>query len=351
MVCVTMGQNDIRARPEPSGAQETTMDTATKKAFQRINKEYATGNTRTTARAGGSTAAPVRPSGPATSDPAPFGGGSYGTPGDTRAYPAPTGSPVTTGYPAPTGGRWAGDGDGGGRGGGNWGGGFGQGGGTAPVTDTRPFSAARAYDKLVVLAIIALVTGIFGYIAMPIGLAFVCMVAAFGLVLVSWFRMRWARVIAPAYAVLEGLALGAISAEYSTLGHGIVPTAIVFTAGVFVAALVLYRTGLVRVTPRMVSLAMMGGFGLMAVALLSLLGLSLPGVNDLGTFGLLFGVFALAVAVLNLFTDFEFVNRSEQLGVSADAEWSAAFAMMTALVLVYISILRILAAVYGGRRS
>jgi uncharacterized YccA/Bax inhibitor family protein len=312
MVCVTMGQNDIRARPEPSGAQETTMDTATKKAFQRINKEYATGNTRTTARAGGSTAAPVRPSGPATSDPAPFGGG------------------------------W---------GGGNWGGGFGQGGGTAPVTDTRPFSAARAYDKLVVLAIIALVTGIFGYIAMPIGLAFVCMVAAFGLVLVSWFRMRWARVIAPAYAVLEGLALGAISAEYSTLGHGIVPTAIVFTAGVFVAALVLYRTGLVRVTPRMVSLAMMGGFGLMAVALLSLLGLSLPGVNDLGTFGLLFGVFALAVAVLNLFTDFEFVNRSEQLGVSADAEWSAAFAMMTALVLVYISILRILAAVYGGRRS
>ena len=70
-----------------------------------------------------------------------------------------------------------------------------------------------------------------------------------------------------------------------------------------------------------------------------------------GTFGLLFGIFALAVAVLNLFTDFEWVARSESLGVSADGEWPAAFAMMTALVLVYISILRILASMYGGRRN
>jgi len=36
--------------------------------------------------------------------------------------------------------------------------------------------------------------------------------------------------------------------------------------------------------------------------------------------------------------------------VSAEAEWAAAFAMMTALVLVYISMLRILGAAYGGGR-
>jgi uncharacterized YccA/Bax inhibitor family protein len=331
------------------------MDTAVKSAFQRINKEYAiSGTGRSAAATGGTITAPVRPNGPASTDPAPFGGpGSYGSAGDVRNSPAPTGAPTPLGGRWAGGGGWGGDGASGGGwggGGGNWGGG-GWGRGQAPATDTRPFSAARAYDKLIALSIIALVTGAFGYVAVPIGLAFVCMIAAFALVVVSWFRMRWARVIAPAYAVLEGLALGAISAEYATLGHGIVPTAIVFTAGVFVATLVLYRTGLVRVTPRMMSLALMGGVGIMAVALLSLLGLSLPGVNDLGTFGLLFGIFALAVAVLNLFTDFEYVNRSEQLGVSADAEWSAALAIMTALVLVYVSILRILAAVYGGRRS
>jgi uncharacterized YccA/Bax inhibitor family protein len=326
------------------------MDTATKTAFERINKEYATNPRRAAARAaGGTTTAPPRPTGPSTNDPAPFGGGGYDVPASGSGYGA------GQGYQAPVGGRWGsggwgngGSGGGRGWGGGGWGGGGWGGDASSSLTDTRPFSAARAYDKLVVLCIIALLSAAFGYLAVPIGLAFVCMVGAFALVIVSWFRMRWARVIAPAYSVLEGIALGAISSEYASLGHGIVPTAIVFTAGVFVAALVLYRTGLVRVTPRMMSLAFMGCLGLVAVGILSVFGLSLPGVNSFGSAGLIFGVIALGIAVLNLFTDFEYVNRSEQLRVSADAEWAAAFAMMTALVLVYISILRILGAAYGG---
>jgi len=210
------------------------------------------------------------------------------------------------------------------------------------------FSANRAFDKLILLCIVALVSGVVGYLAVPAGVAFGCMVVAFGLVLVGWFRMRWAKVIAPAYSVLEGVALGSISASYASIGHGIVPTAIVFTAAVFVAALVLYRTGLVRVTPRMMSLAFMGALGLVAVGLLSLIGLSVPGLNSFGNAGLIFGIMALAIAVLNLFTDFEYVTRSEAMGISADAEWSAAFAMMTALVLVYISMLLILGSAYGG---
>jgi uncharacterized YccA/Bax inhibitor family protein len=220
-----------------------------------------------------------------------------------------------------------------------------------PFPQSSRFSAARTYDKLIVLVTLALVSAAVGYVAVPSGLAFACMAAAFVLVLVSWFRMQWAKVIAPAYSILEGVALGSISGAYATLGHGIVPTAIAFTAAVFVACVVLYRTGLVRVTPRMMSLAMIGGFGIVIVGLLSLIGLSLPGVDSFGTLGLLFGIFALAVAVLNLFTDFEWVARSEAMGVSAEGEWAAALAMMTALVLVYISILRILASMYGGRRA
>lgn len=213
------------------------------------------------------------------------------------------------------------------------------------------FSAARTFDKLIVLVTLALAAGAVGYLVVPAGVAFACMAVAFGLVLVSWFRMRWARVIAPAYSLLEGLALGSVSAAYSTIGHGIVPSAIAFTGGVFVACLVLYRTGLVRVTPRMMSLAAMGAVGLLVVGALSFIGLSLPGVNSFGTLGLLFGIFALAVAVLNLFTDFEWVTRSEAAGAPAETEWAAAFAMMTALVLVYVSILRILGSLYGGRRA
>jgi uncharacterized YccA/Bax inhibitor family protein len=175
------------------------------------------------------------------------------------------------------------------------------------------------------------------------------MFIAFGLVMVSWFRMQWAKYLAPAYAVAEGVALGAISAAYATVGHGIVPVAMVFTAAVFLACLALYRTGLVRVTPRFAAMAAIGIIGIVAVSLLSLF-ISIPGVNSFGSFGLIFGALCLGVAVLSLFTDFDYVRRSEMLGVSADAEWSAALAMLTALVLVYLSMLRILASAYGGGR-
>ncbi len=218
----------------------------------------------------------------------------------------------------------------------------------APSSPGRPFSASRAFDKLAGLCIAALVAGIVGFFAVPPQSAYGFMVVAFVLVLVGWFRIRWARYLAPTYSVVEGLALGSVSRQFSSFGHGIVPTAVVFTAAVFIGALVLYRTGLVRVTPRMMSLAFMGAFGILAVAFLSLVGLSVPGLDSLTGAGLIFSVLMLGIAVLNLFTDFQFVVQSEASGVSAEGEWAAAFAMMTALVLVYISMLRILGAAYGG---
>jgi uncharacterized YccA/Bax inhibitor family protein len=268
--------------------------------------------------------------------------GSVGTSG-TSYFQGPSPYPGTT----------VGGGQGGGSGvrgyGGGGGGGYGWG-PLGPASAVRPFSAAKAYDKLILLCILGAVSAALGYVVVPAGLAFACMAAAFVIVLVSWFRMQWARVFAPVYSVLEGVALGSISAAFASFGHGVVPTAIAFTAATFLGALFLYRTGLVRVTRRMMSLAFMGALGLVVVGLLSLIGLSLPGTASLSTVGLVFGVVALAIAVLNLFTDFAYVDRAEAAGLPADAEWAAAFAMMTALVLVYISILRIAAVAYGGGR-
>lgn len=226
----------------------------------------------------------------------------------------------------------------------------GAGGYDSPFAPTERFSANRTFDKLAGLCLTALVAGIVGYVAVPPSTAYGFMIVAFVIVLAGWFRMRWARYLAPVYSVVEGLALGSISKLFSSFGHGIVPTAIVFTGAVFAGALVLYRTGLVRVTPRMMSLAFMGALGILAVGLLSLIGLPIPGLSNLTGLGLVFSILALGIAVLNLFTDFQFVTQSEARGVSAEAEWAAAFAMMTALVLVYISMLRILGAAYGGGR-
>lgn len=335
-------QQLLRKRSDPLAAARASrrgtirdMDTSIRTAFKRIDTEYRSGPPSGAGQ-------PLYRSGAQTY---PGYNGYQGQP----AYPG-TGVGGGNGWAGPGGRGYGGGGTGGG---GGYGGGWGQPVPPGPVGMVRPFSAARAFDKLLVLSLMAAVSGAVGYIAVPIGLAFACMAVAFGLVLLSWFRMRWVRVIAPAYAVLEGLALGSVSAAFATFGHGVVPTAIVFTAVTFVAALFLYRTGLVRVTPRMVAVAFMGALGLVVVGLLSLIGLSLPGVASLGTAGLIFGVAALAIAVVSLFTDFAYVTQAEAAALPSDAEWAAAFAMMTALVLVYISILRIAAVAYGGggRRS
>jgi uncharacterized YccA/Bax inhibitor family protein len=211
------------------------------------------------------------------------------------------------------------------------------------------FSSKGVFNKVAGLSLIAVACAIASWVFVPVGVAFACIFVAFAIVLVSWFRMRWAKVLAPAYAVTEGVALGAISSAYESDWHGIVPLAIIFTAAIFLTCLALYRTGLVRVSPRMVSLAIMGAMGLLAVGVLSIF-ISVPGFNTFGPWGVVIGVLCLGVAVLNLFTDFDYVYRAESLGVAADGEWPAAFAILTALVLVYLSILRILASVSGGGR-
>jgi uncharacterized YccA/Bax inhibitor family protein len=213
----------------------------------------------------------------------------------------------------------------------------------------RSFTAAGVYDKVAFLGVVAVAAGTYGYFWAPSGVAWVAIFAAFVLGLVGSFRPQLARVIAPAYAVLEGVALGYISAAYDTVRSGIVPDAIVLTAGVFIGTWAVYRTGLIRVTPRFVTMTVALTFGLAAVFLLSLLGLPVPGVNSLGTGGVLIGVVILLIAVFNLFVDFNFVETAAAQRLAAEGEWYAAFAVMLSLVLVYLSILRILAA-SGGRK-
>jgi uncharacterized YccA/Bax inhibitor family protein len=216
-----------------------------------------------------------------------------------------------------------------------------------PWAPAQTFKASRAYDKLIGLTILALLAGVAGWAVVPEGIAFLALIVAFGVVLVSWFKMGWAKVLAPVYAVCEGVGLGAISGIYASQFSGIIPLAIVFTAGVFIGTLGVYRTGLVRVTPRMVSMVTIGAMGLIAVSLLSLF-ISLPIFNAASPLWAIFGVLMLVIAVTSLLVDFDHVQRAEAMRLPAEAEWASAFAMMTALVLVYLSILRILLMFAGG---
>lgn len=232
-----------------------------------------------------------------------------------------------------------------------------------PASDeTRPFTARATYNKVGVLVCIALLATMAGWALQSAPLSMGCLLVGFIAVLVGTFRPAAAPVTAPLYAVCEGVVLGWVSSAYATLGRGVIPVSIAFTAAVFAAAFAAFRSGLVRVTPRFVSITIMATFGLAVVYLLSLLGMPVPGANDIGAKGMLLGVIGLVVAVLNLFVDFQLIDQLEsgavfpsgrrQAVLSSQGEWYAAQTLMVSLVLVYLNVVRIVgAAAGGGRRS
>ena len=66
--------------------------------------------------------------------------------------------------------------------------------------------------------------------------------------IVLWFKRDWAAVLAPVYAVCEGLVLGVISAGFEARFPGIAFQAVCLTFGTLFSLLTAYRTGLIKPT-------------------------------------------------------------------------------------------------------
>ncbi len=87
-------------------------------------------------------------------------------------------------------------------------------------------------------------------VQMPFGWVIGGFVVALIAVLVASFKPHTAKIAAPVYALAEGIVLGAISRAYSEQYNGIVTQAVGATLGVFVVMLLLYRSGVVKVTDK-----------------------------------------------------------------------------------------------------
>ncbi|HET7578063.1 MAG TPA: Bax inhibitor-1/YccA family protein [Bacillales bacterium] len=66
--------------------------------------------------------------------------------------------------------------------------------------------------------------------------------------LITIFAAKAAPVTAPIYAVLEGLALGGLSAIFESAYQGITIQAVSLTLGILLAMLILYKTRIIRAT-------------------------------------------------------------------------------------------------------
>ena len=165
--------------------------------------------------------------------------------------------------------------------------------------------------------------------------------------LVTVCKKSWAVVTAPIYAVLEGLALGGLSALLEARFPGIVIQAVGLTSGTLFGLLVLYKSGIIKATANFERgiVAATGAIALVYIAtlLLSLFGASVPYIHEGGFIGIGFSLFVVAIVALNLVLDFDFIEKGASSGAPKYMEWYAAFGLMVTLIWLYIEILDLLA--------
>lgn len=162
---------------------------------------------------------------------------------------------------------------------------------------------------------------------------------------IALFKPNYSPYLAPAYAVMEGLFIGGISAIMEMQYPGIVMQAV---SGTFVTAgvcFLLYRFKVVKVTQQFRSVVIASTFAIATIYLLSWI-MSFFGIqafiysNSLMSIG--FSVLVIVIAALNLFLDFDLMEQGAKQRLPKYMEWFSGMALMITLVWLYIEFLRLL---------
>ena len=228
-------------------------------------------------------------------------------------------------------------------------------------TFTRPFedtgermTLAGTVNKTAILLALTLITaawtwGQFLETRDPASVRSLMLVGALGgliVALITVFRPTASPYTAPVYALLEGLALGGVSAIMEARFPGIVIQAVGLTFGTLFCLLAAYRSGLIEATEnfKLGVVAATGGICVLYLVdfAMGFFGHPIGFIHESGQMGILFSAFVVVIAALNLVLDFDFIETGVAQGAPKYMEWYGAFGLMVTLVWLYLEILRLL---------
>lgn len=183
-------------------------------------------------------------------------------------------------------------------------------------------------------------------------LSLVGALGGFVLAMVNSFKRAVSPGLVLAYAVLEGVFIGAMSKVFQlTFGPGVVTGAVIGTIAAFAGTLAAYKFFNISVGNKFRAWVVGAMFGFVALSLLDM-GLGFFGAsfgfNGFGGLGLIASVVGLGLGVLMLILDFDFVERGIAAGLPERESWRAAFGLTVTIVWIYIELLRILAILRGN---
>lgn len=166
------------------------------------------------------------------------------------------------------------------------------------------------------------------------------------LVLIAAFKPHYSPYLAPGYALFEGLFIGGISAIFEAKFPGIVIQAVGATFVTFMVCLVLYKYKIVKVTEQFKSVVVAATLAIATYYLISWVFSMFSSFtpvhygNSLMSIGI--SIFVIVIAALNLFLDFDRIEKGAEQKMPKYMEWYSAMGLMITLVWLYIEFLRLL---------
>ena len=149
-----------------------------------------------------------------------------------------------------------------------------------------------------------------------------------------------------AYAAVEGVFLGAISEAFDMRWPGIVIQAVIGTLGVFAGMLVVYKTGAIRVTPKLTRWVIGALVGVLVLVVVNLIASFITpgglGLRDGGPIATIFSLVVIGVGAFSLLLDFDMADEAIRRGAPAKFAWYIAFGLLVTVVWLYLEILRLL---------
>lgn len=225
------------------------------------------------------------------------------------------------------------------------------------LDDTKRATVTGTTIKTLFFLALTVGAGYFGWQAAAsgtgLGIVMIASIIAFVAAIATAFVPKLAAVGGGIYALAQGYVLGAISQIYNVQFDGIVLQAVGLTGAIFFVSLWFFQAGLIKVTNKFRIGVIIATLGVALFYLVSWLVSLITGTNiaaattGSGSFGIIFSVVVVIIATLNLFLDFDMIQRLEKEGAPKLFEWYGAFALLVTIIWLYMEALRLLGRLRG----
>ncbi len=227
---------------------------------------------------------------------------------------------------------------------------------SAPV-QTEPMTVEDTIAKTVGAFALLLAGAAIGWITVgPLPFLWIIAgVVGFVLALVNIFRKEPSPALVLAYAAVQGVFVGGISAFFDAMYPGVVVQAVIATFVVVGVTLALFASGKIRASKKATKVFMIAMIGYLVFSVVNIFIMIFGGAggNPWGLrgsveifgipLGVILGVFVVILAAYSLVLDFDFIQKGVQNQAPRKYGWTGAFGIMVTVIWLYLELLRMFA--------